>query len=294
MIRWTTIAWAADVRPADKLVLLALARYANKAGQCWPSQAALAAETGLTERHVRRCLDRLKKARRLRVFSGRGRKHPNTYEILDPREDNALKPGPYVRLSGQQSQRMKYGPYVRLSENYARKYGPYVRLSGKDTNLVVKVNGLEDKGKTKGVPYGDTPNKRKGERKKADPPGETQRTLFGEPATPSSGASLRAHVEEVCQAWNKTADRCGFVPCRRIATGTTRWTYAVARVADAGWWSEYRDALDRLQPTPFLTGRTARGWRANIEWFLRPNTVDKILEGLFDPHEPGPPRKLDR
>jgi hypothetical protein len=40
--------------PSEKLVLLALANFADADGRCWPSQARLAHDTGLTDRQVRR------------------------------------------------------------------------------------------------------------------------------------------------------------------------------------------------------------------------------------------------
>jgi len=40
--------------PSEKLVLLALANFADSDGRCWPSQARLALDTGLTDRQIRR------------------------------------------------------------------------------------------------------------------------------------------------------------------------------------------------------------------------------------------------
>jgi hypothetical protein len=42
------------VSPSEKLVLLALANFADAEGRCWPSQARLALDTGLTDRQIRR------------------------------------------------------------------------------------------------------------------------------------------------------------------------------------------------------------------------------------------------
>lgn len=50
------IAWASKQRtgsPGAKLVLIALANYANDRGQCWPSQATLAMWTEQSERTIR-------------------------------------------------------------------------------------------------------------------------------------------------------------------------------------------------------------------------------------------------
>ncbi len=55
--------WAIPIPATDKLVLLALAHYANDTGQCWPSLDKLGQETGLHPKSVSRCIRRLKKAK---------------------------------------------------------------------------------------------------------------------------------------------------------------------------------------------------------------------------------------
>ena len=51
-----TAIWEMDFTPVDKLVLLALADWANEDGKCWPSIAKIAAKTGCGERTVQRAL----------------------------------------------------------------------------------------------------------------------------------------------------------------------------------------------------------------------------------------------
>lgn len=59
------VAWAIEQKtgsPAGKVVLMCIANYADEAGECWPAQAKIAAETELSERAVRDWLQRLEKA----------------------------------------------------------------------------------------------------------------------------------------------------------------------------------------------------------------------------------------
>jgi len=53
--------WAIPMPATDKLVLLALAHYADDKGQCWPSLDKLGKDTGLHPKSVSRCIRRLKK-----------------------------------------------------------------------------------------------------------------------------------------------------------------------------------------------------------------------------------------
>ena len=54
--------WAIPMPATDKLVLLALAHYADDNGQCWPSLDKLGKDTGLHPKSVSRCIRRLKKS----------------------------------------------------------------------------------------------------------------------------------------------------------------------------------------------------------------------------------------
>lgn len=59
------LSWAKEFRtgsPTRKLVLLAVADYADEHGVCWPSQRTIARQTELNERTVRRQLDELEHA----------------------------------------------------------------------------------------------------------------------------------------------------------------------------------------------------------------------------------------
>lgn len=70
--------WAQSTRKdGELLVMLALADFANDQGECWPSIPVLAEKARLTERQVRRVLDKLEdigEIRRIRSTGGRNRR----------------------------------------------------------------------------------------------------------------------------------------------------------------------------------------------------------------------------
>lgn len=74
-------------------------------------------------------------------------------------------------------------------------------------------------------------------------------------------------------------------------TGTkSRWTAKrkialKMRWADEHWRSHWREAAERAKGSSFLSGRNDRGWVMDLEFFLRPDTVTKILEGKYDGRE---------
>lgn len=41
-------------------------------------------------------------------------------------------------------------------------------------------------------------------------------------------------------------------------------------------------AIDKISVSGFCLGENDRGWRANFDWLIRPDTLSKILEGVYD------------
>jgi len=54
-----------------------------------------------------------------------------------------------------------------------------------------------------------------------------------------------------------------------------------ARLKDFGWKEMANEALQKMKGIPFCRGETTRGWIANVDWFLRPDTVTSILENKY-------------
>jgi predicted transcriptional regulator len=81
--------WDIELRHTAKLVLLALADWANDEGACWPSIATLERRCGLSDRGVRNVLEELEAEGRLRRVQRAGR---STMFHLTP-EGRALDPG---------------------------------------------------------------------------------------------------------------------------------------------------------------------------------------------------------
>lgn len=76
---------------------------------------------------------------------------------------------------------------------------------------------------------------------------------------------------------------------QQVVSPTERRKVAInARLKDKAWASSWKIALKKIPSSPFLTGKNNRGWKANIDWFLRPDSVFKILEGQYDGAESGP------
>lgn len=85
--------------------------------------------------------------------------------------------------------------------------------------------------------------------------------------------------DEITKTWNETLP-AGFP---RIAVfGKERKTALRARFAEPFFRDNWRAALAKIPGSPFLSGENDRGWRANIDWFLRPGNVVRLMEGGYD------------
>lgn len=48
---------------------------------------------------------------------------------------------------------------------------------------------------------------------------------------------------------------------------------------------DWRAIVQRINASPFCLGQNDRGWRADFDFLLRPDTAVKVLEGKYDPKE---------
>lgn len=97
-----------------------------------------------------------------------------------------------------------------------------------------------------------------------------------EDTRPAAAAGEIDAVEaELIDRWNALPDVV------HIQAFTRRRRQALrARLKDHTFRERWRDAVDRVGESSFLRG--SKGWRASIDWFLKPDTLVTILEGKFD------------
>jgi len=81
---------------------------------------------------------------------------------------------------------------------------------------------------------------------------------------------------DVLNEWNMQAIAHGFRKSLRMSPKlksmlSTRWRTEF-------WRERWRDAVRLVHTRPFNLGENDRGWKADLEWFLRPGQIDKILE----------------
>lgn len=93
------------------------------------------------------------------------------------------------------------------------------------------------------------------------------------------------YLEEFVQYWNsfalKVLGEMDYNLPQIIKLGS-REKNLKERFKDNYFKENYRFAINRILLSDFCMGKNDRGWKADLEFFLRPDTVIKIMEGKYD------------
>jgi hypothetical protein len=79
----------------------------------------------------------------------------------------------------------------------------------------------------------------------------------------------------ICDEFNETFGLSCRITPSRVKSMKARWN-------DPWWRDNWREALTRAGSCSFLSGKNDRGWIIDLAFFLKPDTVTKILEGKYD------------
>lgn len=81
----------------------------------------------------------------------------------------------------------------------------------------------------------------------------------------------------VATEWNSLH---GVTHCR-LVTAARRQKINL-RLKDPFWRDNWREAMLKVQESSFCTGKNDRGWKADLDWFIKPGTVVSVMEGKHD------------
>ena len=86
---------------------------------------------------------------------------------------------------------------------------------------------------------------------------------------------LACPVSEIIGYWNNTTGQKNRTTAKRTKAARARWK-------DEHFREHWEEAVRRVAASRFCMGQNDRNWLASIDWFLRPDTVTKIMEGTYD------------
>lgn len=80
---------------------------------------------------------------------------------------------------------------------------------------------------------------------------------------------------QIIDSWN---DEMG----TKVTMTERRRKTIISRLKNQWWAEHWPEALSRVRGSPFLMGENDRGWKADIDFFIKPDSVNKIIEGSYD------------
>jgi len=94
--------------------------------------------------------------------------------------------------------------------------------------------------------------------------------------------------DDLAKVWNE--NRGEVLPAVRLPLGKNRLAHARARLKETPSLEEHAAAIRRIAVSPWCTGTHERsdGWVADLDWYLKPETYARILEGKYDARSAAP------
>ena len=105
--------------------------------------------------------------------------------------------------------------------------------------------------------------------------GEERRGQRGEERTTHVAVAPACPAQEILEAFDRTFGTRSIMTAKRKTALAARWR-------EPFWRDHWRQALERAGPSTFLRGSNDRNWVIDFEFFLKPDSVAKILEGKYD------------
>lgn len=91
-------------------------------------------------------------------------------------------------------------------------------------------------------------------------------------------------VSEMVEIYHEAMAPAG---CPRVLKLTpSRKASALQRLKDCGGMEGWRHAMAKARASPFLTGASANGWKADFDFFMQAKSFTKLLEGSYDARKP--------
>jgi len=100
------------------------------------------------------------------------------------------------------------------------------------------------------------------------------------PPEPGPDPVAAVPYDDILEAWNNIAAIAGCKAIRKLTAARKRKLRI--RWRDPDWRANWLEAINLLPERRFACGENDRGWRMDFNFFLKPDTVTKLLEGAYE------------
>lgn len=218
---------SSSTKGGARLVLLALADFANDDGYCHPSVERLAVKSALTERNIQLILRDLESRGELVTLRGAGRGHVNTYWVLPP--------GTVLRLRLEGKTAKTFHPFAALEEK-AKSATEWVKTSAQKAKSTAEKVKPASPRTVKNPQEPSRTNTRLEDQTRGKPPVKQDQN----PRTPQSGSQPSSADRATPGTAHRSAKGSALGAARK---GTARHTWAA--------WLASNAPPDWLEPDPW-------------------------------------------
>lgn len=88
-------------------------------------------------------------------------------------------------------------------------------------------------------------------------------------------------MQEAVRLYNLVADEAGLPTVRVLRLNSHRQKLLRARLKDAGGLKGWAEAISNLHNSPFCKGQNNRGWMADFDFILKPESFSKLWSGRY-------------
>ena len=103
------------------------------------------------------------------------------------------------------------------------------------------------------------------------------------PKPPSAKPTNNPPYQQIQTEWNTLSKAIGLKAARDLTK--SRKTAIRQRWKNEDWREHHHEAMERLKHSSFVRGSNKQNWIAGLDWFLKPDTLNKILEGTYDDND---------
>ncbi len=235
---------------------------------CYPTVERLCQRTASSRRAVQRALSQLEKDGRIqRQFTGRATHYTINFDGASEAPQRRIGTG--VAVAHQR--RHSSNEIGQDGASEASSFGTLThRTQLRELKELTPVPPLEDL------------NGKQTNGHDVTPLGLGILTAETERPDPANGRD-RCACDSAKDAWNATAERCGWPRVQRFTPSRAKATQA--RLAEIGGLPEWQKMLGKMEASPFFRER----WQPVFDWILKPTNLTKVLEGNYDNR--GPPNR---
>lgn len=124
--------------------------------------------------------------------------------------------------------------------------------------------------------------------------GDKRDTVEVTPVRPSEVSPVTLHSSEDTKVNTRKEDTHGDVASvvdfwnshpelpKVRSVGPKRRKVVLARLKDDFFMANWREAVAKVLASDFCMGKGDKGWQADFDWFTRPDTVTRLMEGRYD------------